>query len=105
MTLQDEKMELSGPGVGGSGGVRAGRVKKAVIEESGHLAPFEKVQECASKIARWLKDQVDDFNVEQRFYSDFHSGKSERGMSVMSEDWLKSVRPNGDITRPVKGKL
>lgn len=103
--LQDEKMELSGTGVGGSGGVRAGRVKKFVIEESGHLAPFEKVQECANKIARWLEDQVDDFNAEQRFYSDFHSGKSERGMSVMSEDWLKSVRQNSDITRPVKGKL
>ena len=103
--LQDEKMELSGTGVGGSGGVRAGRVKKEVIDETGHLAPFERVEECARKSARWLDEQVDDFNAEQRFYRAYNSGKSEREMLVISKDWLEAVRQKPDLRRPVKGNL
>lgn len=103
--LQDEKMELCGTGIGGSGGVQAGRVRKEVIDDAGHMVPFERVQECASRIARWLDQQVDDFNAEQSFYRDYNSGKSERDMLVVSKGWLKGVRQKADIRRPIREKL
>jgi pimeloyl-ACP methyl ester carboxylesterase len=103
--LQDEKMALSGTGIGGSGGVRAGMVEKAVVEEAAHMVPFEKVQECAVLLARWLEKQIDSFRAEEVFYREHKSGKSEREMLAMSKEWLKGVRQKADTRRPIKGKL
>lgn len=104
-TLQNEKMALSGTGIGGSGGVEAGMVEKAVVDEAGHLVPFEKVQECAAILSRWLDNQVQRFNAEKQFYREYQSGKSERDMLVLSKDWLQGVRTKSDTKRPMKGKL
>ena len=105
LTLQNEKMVLSGIGIGGSGGVRVGMVQKEVVDEAGHMVPFEKVQECAGITSRWLEKQIQRFNAEQRFYRDYKSGKSDREMLVMSKDWLKGVRQKSDTKRPTKEKL
>lgn len=103
--LQDEKMALSGTGIGGSGGVRAGMVEKEVVDEAAHMVPFEKVQECGGIISRWLDRQIQTFDADQRFYRDYKSGKSEREMLVVSKDWLKGVRQNADTKRPMKERL
>lgn len=103
--LQDEKMALSGAGIGGSGGAKAGMVKKAVIDEAAHMVPFEKVQGCAVLLARWLKTQVDRFIAEEAFFREYDNKKSERDRLVVSKEWLEGVRRNADVRRPVKGKL
>lgn len=50
--LHDKKMILTGSGIGGSGGVKTGKVETIVIEAAGHMVPMEKVQESADLMAR-----------------------------------------------------
>lgn len=103
--LQDEKMSLSGTGLGGSGGKRVGKVEKEVVEGAGHMVPFEKVGDCASLLARWVNKQMVNFEADEQFYCEYDSKKSERGRFIMSKDWLAGVRQKADTKRPVKGKL
>ena len=47
-------MAVTGTGIGGSGGAKAGRVEKAVVEGSAHMTPIDKTQECAILLAHWF---------------------------------------------------
>ena len=51
--MQPEKISHTGAGVGGRGGVAAGRVMKAVIG-AGNLAQVEAVGKCVEVTARSL---------------------------------------------------
>ncbi|PYH95570.1 putative toxin biosynthesis protein [Aspergillus ellipticus CBS 707.79] len=43
VAAQERKMEVTGTGVGGSGGAKEGRVKKMVLEKGGHMLVVEEV--------------------------------------------------------------
>ena len=58
LELQEEKMERTGVGVGGSGGEKAGAVVREVLKGAGHLCVFEGVGECAEVSVRWLEAQL-----------------------------------------------
>ncbi|MCJ1250585.1 hypothetical protein MMC30_007813 [Trapelia coarctata] len=102
---REEKVAATGKGVGGNGGLTAGKVEKVVVEGAGHMAPFEKVQKCATVIARWLEKCVRNFEVDESFLKEHDSGKSERDMLVVSKQWLKNVRQKVNTARPIAGKL
>ncbi|KAM0331287.1 hypothetical protein ACHAQA_002957 [Verticillium albo-atrum] len=57
--LQAEKMDLTGTGVGGSGGSKAGRVKSIIHEDSGHLVALEAPKFCAAAATEWIKSERD----------------------------------------------
>lgn len=103
--LQDEKMALSGTGLGGNGGVITGRVERVIIQDAAHMVPFEKVEDCAVALADWLKKQMGEFKAAKKFHEEFERGKSERDMLAVSKQWLKGVRQKSDTKRPLKGKL
>ncbi|MCJ1397392.1 hypothetical protein MMC11_000585 [Xylographa trunciseda] len=103
--IRQEKLALTGTGVGGSGGALSRRVEEVVVEEASHMLPFEKVQDCASVLARWLERMIDDFKAEEKFHRQYDSGKSERDMLVLSKLWLQNVRRKENETRTIKGKL
>jgi hypothetical protein len=103
--FRDEKMAVSGTGIGGNGGTKAGMVEKAVVEGAAHMVPFEKVRECAILLAHWLEKQIETFRAEEAFHREHENGKSEREMLAMSKEWLKGVRQKADARRPVKEKL
>jgi pimeloyl-ACP methyl ester carboxylesterase len=50
----EEKMALTGSGVGGSGGRAEGRVASVMVKNAGHLIPMEKVQESADHVGKWI---------------------------------------------------
>ncbi|MCJ1383913.1 hypothetical protein MMC17_007027 [Xylographa soralifera] len=102
---RDQKVTMAGTGIGGSGGVEAGMVTKAVIETAGHMLPMERVEETASTIARYLEKEVKRYREDEIFYKEFKSGKSERDMLVMSKQWLSAVRQKANTKRPIKVKL
>ncbi len=102
--LQVEKLALTGTGVGGSGGEKAGRVTKIDLD-AGHMAPLERVKETAETLARWLEKELERFKKEEIFYRNYNSGKSERHMMVLSKQWMAGVRQKANIKRPIKGKL
>jgi len=102
--LQDEKVVATGTGVGGNGGLAAGKVDKVVVK-GGHMIPFERVQECATVLSRWLEKCLAGFEADEQILKEHNSGKSERDMLVVSRQWLANVRQKVNTPRPVKGKL
>ena len=92
LASQDEKVIRTGTGVGGNGGADAGKVEKEVVQKGGHMLPFENSQECASLLAPWLEKQIEDFQTVEKFIGEHVSGRSERNMLAVSEQWLKNVR-------------
>ena len=102
---QDEKVARTGTGVGGNGGVKAGSVERVVVEDGGHMLPFETVEKCAAVLAAWLEKQMEDFEAVEKFYREHPSGRSERDMLAVSKLWLENVRLPPDTKRTDKSKL
>lgn len=98
--MREEKRRLTGVGVGGSGGVSAGMVTEAVIEEFGHLVPMEATTRCAAYAAesivpalrRW-REEEDEFRAWAR--------KSDVEKQVIDDELRGWIGP----PIQVKGKL
>ncbi|MCJ1348531.1 hypothetical protein MMC31_006763 [Peltigera leucophlebia] len=56
--LRSDKMKVTGTGPGGSGGASQGKVREVVLQETGHMIPFEKVKECADVISGWIEKEL-----------------------------------------------
>ncbi|KAL5116772.1 hypothetical protein ACEQ8H_005384 [Pleosporales sp. CAS-2024a] len=54
----EEKLRITGSGVGGSGGRDEGRVDGVTVKGAGHLIPMEKVEESAEHIGKWIKKDL-----------------------------------------------
>ena len=104
-SMQDEKVARTGTGIGGNGGVKAGSVEKFVIEDAGHMVPFEKIAQCAQVLASWLEKQIEDFQAVETFYRENSSGRSERDMMVVSKLWMDNVRLRPQTKRSDRSKL
>ncbi len=74
---------MTGTGIGGSGGVKAGKVACKVFEKTGHLLTFEKVNECASVTAQWLVNQLKALETDNQRGAEEGSEKSERGIAML----------------------
>jgi pimeloyl-ACP methyl ester carboxylesterase len=87
----EEKMRLTGSGVGGSGGRAEGRVANVMVQDAGHLIPMEKVEESADHIGRWIqKDLVRYWDWEKKTEEEWGSKKGlER--SVLSERFVEEL--------------
>ncbi|KAI6369483.1 hypothetical protein MCOR25_004440 [Pyricularia grisea] len=87
----------TGSGLGGSGGVGAGKVASYVIEGFGHLVPMERPKECAqqcaawigSEISRWRKEELEELQV---WWSKPGPEKCVLTDQVMT--WLSQGRPS-----------
>ena len=102
---QKNKMEMTGVGLGGSGGAKASQVAKVVFPTAGHLLPFEKVADCAVSVSTWLGERIMQFKADDEYLESHPSGKSERDMLVVSEKWKKLIRQPADAQRPRREKL
>ena len=103
-SLQEEKMRLTGTARGGSGGEKAGKVKKIVIKGAAHLLPFEKVTETAEIVSTWIMGELSSYHSDEAFYKAHQSRKSKGGL-VLSREWMTGVQLNADAKRPLKEKL
>ncbi|KAF5021532.1 hypothetical protein F66182_6414 [Fusarium sp. NRRL 66182] len=83
--LQEEKMTLTGSGVGGSGGQNKGRVGRAVGEENSHLIPMEDPLFCARKTTEWIKKEVERWWVDERMYEDWTTKPTEEKTTLSEE--------------------
>ncbi|KAF5847676.1 hypothetical protein GGP41_008930 [Bipolaris sorokiniana] len=52
------KVDLTGVGIGGSGGAAKGRVAEVTVQGVGHLIPMEAVSETAELSVKWLGDEM-----------------------------------------------
>ncbi|KAH6894423.1 Alpha/beta hydrolase family-domain-containing protein [Thelonectria olida] len=84
--LQDEKMTITGSGLGGSGGIKAGRVKKVVGEEYGHLIPMENPNLCAQAAAEWIQAELEKWWTDQRKYEEW-AKRPLAEKNTVSDEW------------------
>ncbi|KAJ6787907.1 hypothetical protein PWT90_01890 [Aphanocladium album] len=68
---RDQKVSATGIGIGGNGGVAAGRVKSVVGEDWGHLIPLEAPGFVAAAAAESVADAVKRWQVEEREYEEW----------------------------------
>lgn len=96
------KMEITGAGLGGSGGVKQGRVKEVVLRGVGHLVAMEDSEQCADAAAAWLGRELKHHEAEQQRYLEW-TKQSLAAKQTMSEEWKKRI--GGPPIRPPKANL
>ena len=94
-----EKLEMTGTGVGGSGGENKGRVKGVILPKVGHLMPMEVPHLCAEKGAEWLGKEIDRWRKEEEEWKMEWEAKPRIERQIVSEVWKKMI--GGD---PRQGK-
>ena len=102
--MQDEKMTRTGTGVGGSGGIKEGRVQRVVLSDVGHLLTMEAVEKCASVASKWLGQQIAGFR-EGSGVNLAASRKSARGGLVVSKEWTDRTKEWMEASTRLKEKL
>lgn len=102
-SLREEKMRLTGTGVGGSGGAPEGRVKAVLFPNVGHLIPMEAVSACADAAADWLQPEIDRWVREDEEWRKAWTAKSEEERRTVSEE--SKMRLGGDPRAKRRPKL
>ncbi|KAI4234723.1 MAG: hypothetical protein LQ349_003613 [Xanthoria aureola] len=100
-----EKQDQTGTGVGGSGGVQAGKVQSHVFENGNHFLPFVNVEALAEVVNVYLEQGLHNTVKEDTLWKNFDSQKSERDRLVVSKRWLEAVGQPTDAKRSVVSKL
>lgn len=80
-----QKMELTGAGLGGSGGAARGRVAEVVGEPYGHLIPMEAPGFCADAAAGWIAERVAEWRAEEGEYEAWARGSQEEKTTLSAE--------------------
>lgn len=86
-----DKLELTGSGIGGSGGVKEGRVKAVVLEDIGHLLAMEAVDACADAAAAWLDQELQRWQKDERKFKEDWSKTPRIEKLVMSQEWRRML--------------
>jgi pimeloyl-ACP methyl ester carboxylesterase len=87
--LKADKLAHTGVGVGGSGGVKKGRVSSVTFDGVGHLIPMEVVERTADECVGWLKPEVDRWRkIEDEERAEWAAVPREK-KSVLSEQYVK----------------
>lgn len=97
--LKADKLAQTGIGVGGSGGVKKGRVDHVTFEGVGHLIPMEVVGQTADACGSWLAPEIERWrSIEDAERHEWaavpieEKGKlSEQYVKTMSGDWVSGV--------------
>ncbi|PVH97043.1 toxin biosynthesis protein [Periconia macrospinosa] len=102
---REDKLNITGTGTGGNGGLSQGRVECHVVQRSSHMMPLEKIHETASVLSQWLEKQLKDFEREQQFYKDYDGDKSVNDQTRLSAKWMQYMREPAGALRPTKSRL
>ncbi|KAJ5889208.1 Abhydrolase domain-containing protein mpaH [Penicillium tannophilum] len=89
--MRADKLANTGTGLGGSGGVAAGRVREVFFEEFGHLLAQEAVNECADAAVCWLGPELRRWKDEEESFRMAWEKKSKLEKKTIDEAWLKHV--------------
>lgn len=93
--VRREKMEMTGYGVGGSGGAKAGRVKELVVSGTGHLVAMEKPQAVAKGATEFVRGEWERWRREEDEYRRWVESTDERTKAMMDDDFVALVKSVG----------
>ena len=91
--VRQEKMDLTGVGVGGSGGAVRGRVRQVTIDGYGHLVPMEATARCADLAAGFVADDLAVWRAEEREFREW-TKKPQRDKQTLDDDWWRWLGPH-----------
>lgn len=89
--LRSARLDNTGVGVGGSGGVAEGAVKEHLALGVGHLVPFERVKETAIQISAFIADQLSRWEREEAFHKKEWEGLGLKEKTTLGERWDKEM--------------
>ncbi|KAB5566821.1 Alpha/beta hydrolase family-domain-containing protein [Coniochaeta sp. 2T2.1] len=97
--VRDEKMRLTGTGVGGSGGAAKGMVQQITLEEYGHLVPMEATTECAELAASSIVPAVERWREEQSEFEEWAKKGDEEKQTISEElkGWIGPLKGKAKI--------
>lgn len=88
---QKVKLELTGTGLGGSGGMKEGRVAGVSLKGVGHLVAMEDVEGCAEPAAKWIGKEIEVWKKDQEEYLAW-TMKSQLEKLTTSEEWKEKIK-------------
>ncbi|ETI21998.1 hypothetical protein G647_06068 [Cladophialophora carrionii CBS 160.54] len=95
------KMDLTGVGVGGSGGAPAGRVRSVTFEDIGHLIAMEAVDRTADHSSEWIGKEMEMWRKdEDEHLRTWTHAKSLVEKQSVDDEWKKMI--GGPYQRPTK---
>ncbi|KAJ6108272.1 hypothetical protein N7523_009595 [Penicillium sp. IBT 18751x] len=89
--MRADKLAMTGTGLGGSGGVAAGRVREVFLEDFGHLLAQEAVNECADAAVCWLAPELRRWKDEEESFRSMWNKKTKLEKQTVDAEWLKNV--------------
>lgn len=89
---RQRKTSSTGSGLGGSGGVKKGRVKEVVLD-CGHLVPMERVHQTAVAIGDFLSVELDRWSDVQADRSRRWNNLSEAARVGINDTWKAHIGP------------
>ncbi|KAH8585646.1 toxin biosynthesis protein [Bisporella sp. PMI_857] len=92
VTLRREKLEMTGVGAGGSGGLAQGRVTETVLP-CGHLAPMERVTECASAISKFIDIELTRWEDETKIFCERGRKEPRLQRVTINDRWRNEIGP------------
>jgi pimeloyl-ACP methyl ester carboxylesterase len=96
-----EKMEMTGTGVGGSGGAEAGKVVDIVIKDVGHLIAMEKPEETATLGADWIEKRMSEWRKDDKALREYWNRVPEKEKYTLGAEYEQGFKTLG-MTRPPK---
>ncbi|KIV98693.1 uncharacterized protein PV09_09521 [Verruconis gallopava] len=98
-----DKMEITGTGVGGSGGVKEGKVEEVIIKDTGHLIAMEKVNETATIGAEWIGKRIEEWRQDEETLKRYWDSLPERAKFTMGPEYEEGFKKLGMTRLPKQG--
>ena len=87
----DLKVSRTGTGVGGSGGVREGRVKSVIITGVGHMVPLEAPNRTAQQAAIWIGEEIRRWNSDEAEHERVWKSKTLTEKQTIDQRWKQEI--------------
>lgn len=102
----ETKLNQTGIGVGGSGGVQHGKVKGVTLKNVGHLVAMEAVKECADAAAEWISSEIQKWKAEEEEDRKKWTTRSAVEKKTVDEEWKEWIGGDPRKAKPdTKPKL
>ena len=99
---QQPKLELTGIGIGGSGGAVEGRVQSVEFKGIGHLVPMEVPTRTALVMSDWLVPELRRWLQEEEEFERSRKHQDPKANVMVNKDWIENM---GGDPRQQKAKI
>ncbi|RAK74182.1 putative toxin biosynthesis protein [Aspergillus fijiensis CBS 313.89] len=89
--MMADKLRATGTGLGGSGGVAAGRVREVYLKDFGHLLAQEAPGQCAEAASEWLGGELERWRAEEAAFRERWHKKSKVEKVTIDARWKEHV--------------